>query len=287
MLGSRRQPSVILIIVASWVAVCSALPLPHPQLSESEFRSFPDDMEDAGDNKVAIYGGYSRIARYGRGFSFNPRSFNHAFTVKNPYELDPRNSVIQRQTYGDDKAPFFDLDKMLAEQAAIEAKIEAVNRAEVEREAAEKEKMRKEEEEEMAMEMEMKMVMEAEKMVAEEVAKEVETAIDEVVDDAVNAILGEEDAEKVVEELKELEEKVIDAAAAATITEDGEDGATEVDILIEEVIPEGSETEEEEETTEEEEESQAETTEEDYSDSSSEKEGEPPKEVDLGSVQEV
>ena len=62
---------------------------------------------------------------------------------------------------------------MLAEQAAIEAKIEAVNRAEVEREAAEKEKMRKEEEEEMAMEMEMKMVMEAEKMVAEEVAKEV------------------------------------------------------------------------------------------------------------------
>ena len=47
-----------------------------------------------------------------------------------------------------------------------------------------------------------------------------ETAIDEVVDDAVNAILGEEDAEKVVEELKELEEKVIDAAAAATITEE-------------------------------------------------------------------
>ena len=49
---------------------------------------------------------------------------------------------------------------------------------------------------------------------------QVETAIDEVVDDAVNAILGEEDAEKVVEELKELEEKVIDAAAAATITEE-------------------------------------------------------------------
>ena len=57
-------------------------------------------------------------------------------------------------------------------------------------------------------------------------------------------------------------------------TQDGEDGATEVDILIEEVIPEGSETEEEEETTEEEEESQAETTEDDYSHSSSEKEGE-------------
>ena len=48
---------------------------------------------------------------------------------------------------------------------------------------------------------------------------QVETAIDEVVDDAVNAILEEEDAEKVVEELKELEEKVVDAAAA-TITEE-------------------------------------------------------------------
>ena len=44
-----------------------------------------------------------QIARYGRGFSFNPRSFGHAFTVKNPYDLDPRNSVIQRQTYDDDK----------------------------------------------------------------------------------------------------------------------------------------------------------------------------------------
>ena len=51
------------------------------------------------------------------------------------------------------------------------------------------------------------------------ISVQVETAIDEVVDDAVNAILEEEDAEKVVEELKELEEKVVDAAAA-TITEE-------------------------------------------------------------------
>ena len=49
-----------------------------------------------------------------------------------------------------------------------------------------------------------------------------ESAIDEVVDDAVNAILGEEDAEgaeKVVEELKELEEKVV-GAAIDTLTEE-------------------------------------------------------------------
>ena len=57
------------------------------------------------------------------------------------------------------KAPFFDLEKMMAEQAAIQAKIEAVNRAEVERE-----RLMKEQEE---------MAMEAEKMLAEEVAKEV------------------------------------------------------------------------------------------------------------------
>ena len=46
--------------------------------------------------------------------------------------------------------------------------------------------------------------------------------IDEVVDDAVNAILEEEDAtgaEKVVQELKELEEKVV-GAAVATLTEE-------------------------------------------------------------------
>ena len=47
--------------------------------------------------------------------------------------------------------------------------------------------------------------------------------IDEVVDDAVNAILEEEDAtgaEKVVMELKELEEKVV-GAAVATLKEEG------------------------------------------------------------------
>ena len=59
MLGSRRQP---LVILAAILAVSSALPLPHPQLSESEFRSFPDDMEDAQDNKVAIFSGYSNVS---------------------------------------------------------------------------------------------------------------------------------------------------------------------------------------------------------------------------------
>ena len=54
------------------------------------------------------------------------------------------------------------------------------------------------------------------------VAFQVEGAIDSVVDDAVNAILEEEDeegAERVVEELKELEEKVIEAAADAVTNE--------------------------------------------------------------------
>ena len=92
------------------------------------------------------------------------------------------------------QAPFFDLEKMMAEQAAIEAKIEAVNRAEVERERLmkmkeEQEKMamaemlmaaaKEEQEAEMAEMMaleeaeKMAMVEAAEKMVAEEVAKEV------------------------------------------------------------------------------------------------------------------
>ena len=51
--------------------------------------------------------------------------------------------------------------------------------------------------------------------------------IDEVVDDAVNAILEEEDAtgaEKVVMELKELEEKVV-GAAVATLKEEGGENA--------------------------------------------------------------
>ena len=84
------------------------------------------------------------------------------------------------------QAPFFDLEKMMAEQAAIEAKIEAVNRAEVERErlmkekemaemmAAAKEEQEAEMAEMMALEEAEKMAMvAAEKMVAEEVAKEV------------------------------------------------------------------------------------------------------------------
>ena len=50
------------MILAAIVASASALPVPHPQLSESEFRSFPDDMEDVKDNKVAIYSGYSNVS---------------------------------------------------------------------------------------------------------------------------------------------------------------------------------------------------------------------------------
>ena len=68
----------------------------------------------------------------------------------------------------------------MAEQAAIEAKIEAVNRAEVERErlmkeqeAAERMAAMKEAEKMAMMEAEMMAMKEAEMMVAEEVAKEV------------------------------------------------------------------------------------------------------------------
>ena len=57
----RRRPLVILAAIV--VASASALPVPHPQLSESEFRGFPDDMEDVKDNKVAIYSGYSNVSR--------------------------------------------------------------------------------------------------------------------------------------------------------------------------------------------------------------------------------
>ena len=51
---------MILAIAASTAAVVSALPV--PQLSESEFRGFPDDMENVKDNKVAIYSGYSNVS---------------------------------------------------------------------------------------------------------------------------------------------------------------------------------------------------------------------------------
>ena len=61
-----------------------------------------------------------------------------------------------------------------------------------------------------------------------------ETAIDEVVDDAVNAILGEEDAEgaeRVVEELKELEEKVV-GAAIDTLTEETLESAQQLRLAL-------------------------------------------------------
>ena len=50
---------MLAVVAAS--SVVSALPLPHPQLSESEFRSFPDDMEEAKHNKVVISSGYSNV----------------------------------------------------------------------------------------------------------------------------------------------------------------------------------------------------------------------------------
>ena len=57
----RRRNLAILAVVAAASSFVSALPLPHPQLSESEFRSFPDDMEEANHNKVVISSGYSNV----------------------------------------------------------------------------------------------------------------------------------------------------------------------------------------------------------------------------------
>ena len=59
MMGRRRHLAMLAVVAAS--SVVSALPLPHPQLSESEFRSFPDDMEEAKHNKVVISSGYSNV----------------------------------------------------------------------------------------------------------------------------------------------------------------------------------------------------------------------------------
>ena len=61
MLGRRRHLAMLAVVAASSVVAVSALPLPYPQLSESEFRSFPDDMEEAKHNKVVISSGYSNV----------------------------------------------------------------------------------------------------------------------------------------------------------------------------------------------------------------------------------
>jgi hypothetical protein len=50
----------LLVLMAVLVSLAASIPL--PQLSESEFRGFPDDMEEAENNKVEIYSGYSNVS---------------------------------------------------------------------------------------------------------------------------------------------------------------------------------------------------------------------------------
>lgn len=67
--------------------------------------------------------------RFGRGFAHGPLRGFGPVTVKDPYQYQNQNA-IQRVTYDDDKAPVFDLQKMLEEQA-IKKAIEEANRKEL------------------------------------------------------------------------------------------------------------------------------------------------------------
>ena len=75
---------MLAVVAAS--SVVSALPLPHPQLSESEFRSFPDDMEEAKHNKVVISSGYSNVGGMNIEFCIQSVSLNQPLDNQ-PYWL--------------------------------------------------------------------------------------------------------------------------------------------------------------------------------------------------------
>ncbi len=90
-----------------------------------------------------------QIARYGRGFSNGPVRGFGPFTVRSPFDLDPRSNAVQRKvTFDEDRAPLFDLEKMLKEQE-IKRRIAEANKKALElAEREEKERMERERQEE-------------------------------------------------------------------------------------------------------------------------------------------
>ena len=70
-----------------------------------------------------------QIARYGRGFDNGPLRAYAPLTVRRPQDLVDDNTVLQRNAlFTEDKAPVFDLQKMLEEQE-IKRRIAEANRS--------------------------------------------------------------------------------------------------------------------------------------------------------------
>eukprot|EP00095_Tigriopus_kingsejongensis_P008391 snap_masked-scaffold9_size846264-processed-gene-3.0 protein:Tk08391 transcript:snap_masked-scaffold9_size846264-processed-gene-3.0-mRNA-1 annotation:"conserved hypothetical protein" len=107
-----------------------ALPLPQ-SLTEEQFRGFGDSSPRSEESapEVRIHSGYSKVMRFGRGFAHGPLRGFGPVTVKDPFKFQTNNE-IQRVTYDDDKAPVFDLEKMMEEEA-IKKAIEEANRVEL------------------------------------------------------------------------------------------------------------------------------------------------------------
>ncbi|TRY73001.1 hypothetical protein TCAL_01873 [Tigriopus californicus] len=129
---SLRFTISCLLAFTSTLSVVMAIPLPQ-SLTEEQFRGFGDELSSSRSEEsapeVRIHSGYSRVMRFGRGFAHGPLRGFGPVTVKDPYQFQNQNE-IQRVTYDDDKAPVFDLQKMLEEQA-IKKAIEEANRKEL------------------------------------------------------------------------------------------------------------------------------------------------------------
>lgn len=276
--ASVAAASAVLLL---FVLAAEAAPMPQ-SLTEDQFsRSFPD--EEVPNNDVKIVSGYSRVrlrnelfytrhfskkiplkvSRYGRGFANTPLKSFGPLTVKSPFDLNPRNRLggtRDKQTYDDDRAPVFDLQKMLREQE-LKARIAAANSQEEARAKVESEA--EEEAEEAVREVVEEAMKEVEKEIEEKIDEAIDRKVEEAFDETLNKIMDEaiKEEQKMAGEIRKLEEELAEAA----------ENVTEVDILVVEdgdedaVGTEGSAL-----------------TEEDGKSAD-----QPPMEIDLGSVEEV
>ncbi len=126
------------IFATTLAAVALASPVPQT-LTEEQFRGFPDEENNnnGGDKGVFISSGYSRVARYGRGFDnapLKPGTFFHStLRVKSPSDLSPLGDHRGRNRDDlNEVRPVFDLQKML-EQQELKRRIAEADRLEFQR----------------------------------------------------------------------------------------------------------------------------------------------------------
>lgn len=109
-----KQNKMKFLVVLSVLCISGIAKSLPTRLTEEQFLSA---TSEADSKSVDIVSGYAQIRRQGRNFASGEKlKFTKPVTVKDPSQFNPPTEA-KRVTFDEEKAPIFDLNKMIQEEA--------------------------------------------------------------------------------------------------------------------------------------------------------------------------